>query len=188
MQPNRSNRRIARARQGFTLIELMITVAIVGILAAIAIPTYIGYLYRSKTTEAVGFLAEIKARQEAYRSEYHQYCGTSANATAWYPGASPSGKTQAWDKPGSLPAGWSALGAYPPGGATYFSYVSVAGPVGTDPSGGTFGFSSNLGYDGSDFWFVSRALGDLDGDGTQVTFESYSAARDLWISESKGWE
>jgi type IV pilus assembly protein PilA len=49
-----------KAQQGFTLIELMIVVAIVGILAALALPAYQDYVVRSKVSEAMARLAESK--------------------------------------------------------------------------------------------------------------------------------
>jgi type IV pilus assembly protein PilA len=48
-----------RAKKGFTLIELMIVVAILGILAAIAIPTYMDYTKRAKVSEAISLLSGV---------------------------------------------------------------------------------------------------------------------------------
>lgn len=55
-----------KIQQGFTLIELMIVVAIVGILAAIALPAYQDYIARSKVSEAMGFLDGAKVSVAEY--------------------------------------------------------------------------------------------------------------------------
>ena len=58
---------------GFTLIEIMITVAILAIVAAVAIPSYAGYVERGKRAEARTALLDIAARQERYYSNNRQY-------------------------------------------------------------------------------------------------------------------
>ena len=58
---------------GFTLIELMITVAILAIVAAVAIPAYTSYVDRGKRAEARTALLDIAARQERYYSNNRQY-------------------------------------------------------------------------------------------------------------------
>lgn len=55
-----------KAQKGFTLIELMIVIAIVGILAAIALPAYQDYIVRSKMSEALAALAEAKTSVAEY--------------------------------------------------------------------------------------------------------------------------
>ena len=61
---------------GFSLIELMIVVAIAGILAAIAFPSYNNYVLRGKRAEGRNALLDLAARQERFYSDNNQYTGT----------------------------------------------------------------------------------------------------------------
>lgn len=62
-----------RSRLGFTLIELMIVVAIVGILAAIAFPAYQNYVMRAERADARNALTEVQLRQERFRANNREY-------------------------------------------------------------------------------------------------------------------
>lgn len=64
---------------GFTLIELMIAVAIIGLLAAIALPNYTEYLTRSKRSEGHALLSEVSARQERFYAQNNNYVTNPAN-------------------------------------------------------------------------------------------------------------
>jgi type IV pilus assembly protein PilE len=64
---------VRNAEKGFTLIEVMITVAIVGILAAIAYPSFSEYVIRSRRVEGQNLLNDAAARQERYRAQNGAY-------------------------------------------------------------------------------------------------------------------
>ncbi len=72
-----------RRQQGFSLIELMIVVAVVGILSAIAIPAYTDYIRRGKFTEAHSTLADLRIKMEQYFQDNRTYVsgGTTCGAT-----------------------------------------------------------------------------------------------------------
>ncbi len=71
---------IQKKQQGFTLIELMIVIAIVGILAAIALPAYQDYTVRAKVSEAMVNLAEAKTTIAEFYSANNYFPEDSAEA------------------------------------------------------------------------------------------------------------
>ncbi len=88
--------------RGFTLIELMITIAIIGILAGVALPAYNEYARRAKLTEAFTGLADFRVRMEQFYQDNRRYdgaglngCGAIAPISKYFdfgcaPGAAPS--------------------------------------------------------------------------------------------------
>ena len=64
-------------REGFTLIELMIVIAIIGILAAIAIPQFAAYKTRSYNSAAQSDLRNAATAQEAYFVDEQRYCSVT---------------------------------------------------------------------------------------------------------------
>ena len=67
--------------RAFTLIELMITVAIIAILAAIAIPSYSEYVRRGRITEAIGALSGMRVKMEQFFQDNRAYVGACAGGT-----------------------------------------------------------------------------------------------------------
>jgi prepilin-type N-terminal cleavage/methylation domain-containing protein len=182
---------------GFSLMELMSVVVIVGVLSAMAIPTFSDYIYKSRATEATEFLGVIRLREESYRSEFGAYCPTLTTAQLPTTLSSLDTKSNLVPDPSTTRKNsvfwtatdtWRQLGATP-SGAVRFGYGVAAGNPSNMPTG--LGFETR-----PDFWWVGRAVGDLDGDGTYVMFETYSANKGIYIGTypppsvaiAKGWE
>jgi len=103
---------LGKSRKGFTLIELMIVVAIIGILAAIAIPNFIRFQLKAKTSEGKVNVAAIRTAEEAYFSEFGTYVeGTVSPSTN-----GGTAKTAFTDMGGFGTVGWA------PEGQVYFNY------------------------------------------------------------------
>lgn len=76
-------------KKGFTLIELMIVVAIIGILAAIAIPNFLSYQCKARQSEAKQGLGAMRTSQEAYFAEFDTY---AKNASIGFAGVKGNSK------------------------------------------------------------------------------------------------
>ena len=118
-----------RKLRGFTLIELMITVAIVAILAAIAIPSYTEYIMRGRITDAIATLGDQRIKMEQYYQDNRTYvgaCGAAGSSVAPLPPPT-AHFTYACPAPGALAYTVTATGIAG-GSMASFSYsINAAG-------------------------------------------------------------
>lgn len=70
----------SHSAKGFTLIELMIVVVLIGVIAAIALPAYQGYTERARRAEAKSGLLELQLQQEKYRANNPTYAAAASLA------------------------------------------------------------------------------------------------------------
>lgn len=166
-----------RNRKGFTLIELMIVVAILGILAAVAIPAFLKYIKRSKSSEAVINLRKLYDGSVTYFSAEHV---TSAGTVlqARFPETQAATPTCCVGATKTIFTTWDSLPTFV---ALNFSVA--------DPFYYSYQYTSNSDSGGTENLaaFTAAAFGDLDGDATVYsTFVRFGTINQMEVQGSAG--
>jgi len=181
-------RKLLAKREGFTLIELMIVVAIIGVLAAIAIPAFINYVKRAKTSETGSNLKALYTGAASYYSAEHWSQGVVAAGTASTSSTNctvVAAATIGVPTNAKVSHNWTAEAAsfrdigFAPADPLYYQYAieSSTDVCGLGP--GTAGAALAI--------YTFRAYGDLDNDSALSTFEvSVGANTDNELYRSPG--
>jgi prepilin-type N-terminal cleavage/methylation domain-containing protein len=150
-----------QARRGFTLIELMIVVAIIGILAAVAIPAFMDYMKRSKKTEASLQLNKIGKNSKRAYMENSQYVSGTAGPTPAKPGS------------GGCCGGAGASPNHCAANPSAFTANTTWKALDFEIDEDTLFYYS---YGGTNTDYTAVAIGDLDCDGTEITYSLVGTA------------
>ena len=166
-----------KAQKGFTLIELMIVVAIIGILAAVAIPAFMKYIKKSKTSEARANVQKIYTGAREYYMDRNTTGGAAGmSASAQVPQFPAPSTALTADAGCCAIAGAGGTEKCTPNASQWETTVWQALKFGvSDPHYYAYQYTvnSNPGaVDGSDN-FSAIAVGDLDCDGTQARYTMY---------------
>jgi len=138
---------IRKSNKGFTLIELMIVVAIIGILAAIAIPNFLRFQLKSKSSEGKVNIAAIRTAEESYLAEFGVYVATFLAPNTGIPGST----KVIFVETAAVGADFNTLG-WAPEGQDFFQYGVNAPGAGVPQA------------------YTITATADIDGDLTNQTW------------------
>jgi len=118
--------KLKQSDEGFTLVELMIVVAIIGVLAALAVPAFMNYLQRSKTSEAENMMSQIANGAKSHFTSEQTGCpnGTSSGCRSpWTPHTNASETLpisfESYTFPGGNGGTYQTTGSDPKGGSKY---------------------------------------------------------------------
>lgn len=137
-----------KQQNGFTLVELMVVVVVIGILAAVAVPAYQDYVIRGKLTEATSALADARVKMEQFFQDNRTYDtgdGTTCPATI------PASSTNFNYTCGNLAAGTYTITATGKTGLTDFSYT-----INETNTKRTTGLKSGWGSTPVNCWITSK--------------------------------
>jgi type IV pilus assembly protein PilA len=158
-----------RRAAGFTLAELMIVLAIIGVLATLAVYGVQKYVLVAKTAEPIEIINSIRAAQEQYRDETFAYKNVSTGGiNAYHPGAPNAGK-RAWETGTAADNNWNEIGVRA-SAPVQFGYACVAGGAGNAVP--ALGITANLNFPSppTSPWYVVKAAGDRDVDSVLAIF------------------
>jgi prepilin-type N-terminal cleavage/methylation domain-containing protein len=158
---------------GFTLIELMVVVMIVGVLATVAAYGVRKYVLEAKRGEAVGMLTQIRAAEESYRDEKFAYLGRN-DFTLWTPTNDPGGSKNGWESGPNdqMRQMFAQLGVAPDGPVEY-SYAVVAGTVGATLPTIPMTLASPVTAPTGPF-YIAMGMADLNNDGSYTYAIAFS--------------